>query len=267
MQTPKSSPLPRFDSPPVIETVLGIEFAPLRHWSLLHFGLYWPLIRDEFPTFKILPPIKNAQGADGKPQFRISSEPDVRCWYVSADGAMLLQLQRDRLVLNWRKSDENGVYPRYEKSIRPTFLREWNRFQEFVNANDLGELKPTNCEVSYINHLIKGREWNDVKDVPAIFPFFASSKATSFLPDWTDVAFEVNFKMPSDSGHLKVNLTPVVRISDGNEAFQLTLSAQGCPTKLDDESVLAWLDSAREWVVRGFDDLTSAKLHALWKKK
>ena len=36
-----SERLPSFDAPPVIETVLGVQFAPLENWQIPH---YWPSV-------------------------------------------------------------------------------------------------------------------------------------------------------------------------------------------------------------------------------
>lgn len=33
--------LPRFDAPPVIETVLSLQFEPLKNYSNAHAGWYW----------------------------------------------------------------------------------------------------------------------------------------------------------------------------------------------------------------------------------
>jgi len=43
--------LPDFNEPPVIETVLGLQFDSLESFSIPHFGLYWS---------KILPIIQNS---------------------------------------------------------------------------------------------------------------------------------------------------------------------------------------------------------------
>lgn len=40
--------LPRFDVPPVVEMVLGVEFADLPGWSIPHYGLFWGRIRSDY---------------------------------------------------------------------------------------------------------------------------------------------------------------------------------------------------------------------------
>jgi hypothetical protein len=48
---------------------------------------------------------------------------------------------------------------------------------------------------------------------------------------------------------------------------QLRLTARGLPDGQDLDGVLAWMDLGREWIVRGFADITSPSAHALWERK
>ena len=48
---------PKFKRPPVAETLLGVQFAPLRSFSIPHFGLYWARIRSDYPDQEMKPPL------------------------------------------------------------------------------------------------------------------------------------------------------------------------------------------------------------------
>src|SRR5208283_4765348 len=102
--------LPDFGNPPVVETVLGVEFAPLSKWGIPHFGLFWNGIRDEYPRFEVQPPLESAPEKFTKqdkllPQisFQLVSHIPVRCWFVHQSDARLLQVQNNRFIHNWRK--------------------------------------------------------------------------------------------------------------------------------------------------------------------
>jgi len=56
----KKRTLPDYTLPPVIETVLGVQFRPLANFSVLHFGLYWEKVREEYPKYEIQPPLTAA---------------------------------------------------------------------------------------------------------------------------------------------------------------------------------------------------------------
>ena len=73
-----------FESPPVVETVLGVEFAPIRGWAVPHFGLYWNEVRSEFPRFDVHAPLPSQieRFDDSPPPFVFRLEPGpppVRC--------------------------------------------------------------------------------------------------------------------------------------------------------------------------------------------
>jgi hypothetical protein len=82
--------LPKFNRPPVVETVLGVEFAQLIRWGIPHFGLYWATIRNEYQHCPVREPLLSrieTFGEEGKheitfgfPQSRwfIRCHPDLR---------------------------------------------------------------------------------------------------------------------------------------------------------------------------------------------
>ena len=199
-------------------------------------------------------------------EVQILTEPEIRCWFINKDDRSLIQVQRDRFTYNWRKADSADRYPRYADSVRPGFQRVWERFAAFVNENQLGELNVVQCEVSYINHLDIGEGWESASDLPHLFPCWAGKASGDFLPAPENVGFDISYRMPDKRGRLRVSLKPAIRNQDAAEILMLTLTARGRPDGSDIESVLGWLDMGREWVVRGFTDFTSAKMHSLWQR-
>src|SRR5438132_13880540 len=129
-------PLPEFESPPVSEVALSIEFLPLPAWRVSHAGLYWSHIRKDYPHTDVQPPIpsqieKFGEGLWQPPLLRFEiSNPDVtRSWFITEDRTRLIQIQRDRFVINWRKVHGDEVYPRYDREMRPRFELEWGHFK------------------------------------------------------------------------------------------------------------------------------------------
>src|SRR2546428_11952886 len=107
-----------YDDPPVVEIVLGVEFAPLEKWEIPHFGLFWNRIQTRYPRFEINPPLasdverprlefKQAQ----LPRVELVSKPQVRCWFLNDANTELIQVQYDRFVHNWRKVLGSETYP------------------------------------------------------------------------------------------------------------------------------------------------------------
>src|SRR5262245_37109554 len=109
--------LPDFAKPPVVETVLDVGFAPLPGWRIPHFGLFWQSIRDEYPTFRDQPPLLLERETFGKRQsqplnlaFEFLNQPEARCWFEEKSGARLIQIQHDRFIHNWRKTEKQQEY-------------------------------------------------------------------------------------------------------------------------------------------------------------
>src|SRR5437870_4895726 len=98
---PKSRPhgLPDFDRPPVTEVVLSIQFAILPAMRTVHAGIYWNLIRAQYPKVSEQPAIMSMfETFGGTPtlsSFRIqtfATPPMARHWFETDDGEHLVQL-------------------------------------------------------------------------------------------------------------------------------------------------------------------------------
>jgi uncharacterized protein (TIGR04255 family) len=269
MSVGRRSPLPKFKFPPVVETALSIEFAPIASWNARYFSEFWTEIRDAFPYLEFQPPIvSQPETFDRQPaEMRLVFPGGTRCWFISADDRRLVQLQNDRFVYNWRKGDSPSPYPRYEESIRPAFEAEYVRFLDFLSRHGAGVVEIIQCEVTYINHLEKGKGWESAANFHEVFRFWSNSQQMSFLPSPEDATFEVRYRMPERRGRMRINVQPGIRNIDGLELLQMTLTARGKPAGSDLESAMSWLDQGREWVVRGFADFTTAKMHSIWGRE
>lgn len=268
----ESKNLPRFGDPPVIETVLGVEFAPIEGWSIPHFGLFWDTVRSDFPKSKVLPPLDSQIERFDAPvvpqglSISMLESPDVRCWFIAPDDRTLLQVQRNRFVFNWKKEGATDTYPHYDSAIRPSFEKYWARYLAFMTSAELPVPEVLQCEVSYINHLEIQKGWSSPAELSKVFPLLAERKWQSFLPEPEALAFEARFRLPNNRGRLRISSRPAIRSADGKEIIQLTLTVRGKPDGPSTDQVLEWLDFGRDWVVRGFADFTTKRMHDIWKR-
>jgi uncharacterized protein (TIGR04255 family) len=266
-------PFPKFADPPVIETALGVEFAPLSKWGIPHFGLFWHEIRGEYPRFEVQPalvPLLERFGKPDKllPQFAVhfADQVPVRCWFIHQSGTRLLQIQHDRFIHNWRKSGNADSYPHYD-AIRPLFFQEWRRFREFLAAEEIGTPEVHQCEVVYVNHLDPGKGWQTPADLAEVLGTRVGAGTDMFLPPPETAGLTASYCLPAELGRLHVQLQHIIRHADAAETLQLTLTARGRPASSHTEDLLKWFDLGREWVVRGFADFTTARMHTLWQRK
>lgn len=113
--------LPEFERPPVSEVAISVEFSGIDSWRAGHAGLYWRRIKSEYPASETQPPLPSQieRFDQRSPQGPVISmgivDPNsARFWFLSGDGTKLVQVQRDRFIINWRKVTGTEVYPRYK---------------------------------------------------------------------------------------------------------------------------------------------------------
>lgn len=261
-------PLRDFRDPPVIETLLGVQFVPLETLSVLHFGLFWARVRERYPRYQIQPPLDPAvEEFDLSPktrqlQLRTFKEPSIRCWFITEDGSQLVQLQKDRLIRNWRKRSPEENYPRYA-SLKPEFVFDWERFSNFLEEIELGVPEINQCEVTYVNHIVLEKGWQSFGETQKAITLLSEAQM-EFLPRPEFIEMNAGYAMPNKKGRLRVSMQPVFSAPLQREVLQLTLTARGKPTSSNLESVLEWFNLGHEWIVRGFVDLTTPEMHRAW---
>lgn len=274
--TERDQTLPDFINPPVIETVLSLQFAPLEKFGIPHFGLYWGKIRNQYPRFDLRPPIASVteefepSPINQKIGIRVAASfpvvPLVRCWYIDESENRLLQVQNDRFVCNWRKVKGDEVYPRYE-GIRDRFKEEWIRFGSFLREENLGTPEVNQCEVTYVNHIEYNLGWEGYSELSRVIACWKGYHSGTFLPSPEKVTLNARYLLPAKEGRLHISLEPVLRSRDVIEVLQLNLTARGAPSSSSVEDIFRWLDLGRDWVVRGFTDFTTEHMHRLWGRK
>jgi uncharacterized protein (TIGR04255 family) len=146
-----------FDHPPVYEAVIGLEFNALNLGALKLAGLQrvWAT---EYPSVQEMPALEPSV-AIGQPgpvaAFSFSIlPPPLRLWFADVDGHFLIQVQRDRLLLNWRKLD-GGEYPRYA-ALRERFAKAVQEFRDYVRDELNALVVPTAAEFGYSNRVPSG---------------------------------------------------------------------------------------------------------------
>lgn len=262
-----------FDEPPVVETVLSLQFEKLTAMQVVHFGVFWNRIRSRFPITEersALPSIverfpDQVAGA-GRIQFEAVEVPPLpRIWMVNGTGTEMIQLQNDRFIKNWRKAGEADLYPHYEPVIKPAFERDFREFQSFLAEERLGEIKVTQCEVTYVNHIVSGSGWLHFSEADQIFTFL--NRPSQPTPgNAEDMSIHVRFPIAiSDKrpiGRLHVDVQPALRASDNRPMYVMNLTARG-----QYGSGFDFFDIGRQWIVKSFERLTTEYMHRIWRKK
>jgi len=269
----KSKVLPEFADPPVNETLLSIQFAPVPNFGIQHYGLYWASIRQSFPKVQTLPALPSVtEQFDDRPRrqpsigIQLLTQPDVRCWFLDETGNRLLQVQRDRFVHNWRQISGNEKYPRYP-SVKKTLHDEWIRFCDFLAKEKLDVPQVNQCEVTYVNHIDYDKGWSGYGQFSHVIAGWSGKGTDNFLPAPERVNMEVQYRLPANLGRLHISVEPVIRARDSKEVLQVTLTARGAPASSTVADIFVWMDLGREWIVKGFADFTTQSMHKIWGRQ
>ena len=258
-----SSQLPSYKNPPVNEVVCGMRFDTSEKFRITHLGFLWDKFRSEYPNIQHAPPITSSKG-----EFVVDAAigmPIPRVWFINKKDDQLVQFQVDRFYFNWRR--RQGDYPRYSHVIK-NFESVLNTITNFFNEFELGEFRPIEYELSYINHIPKGQGWNTIDDLPNIFSDFVWKQTKErFLPNPLKVAWSTEFMLQENQGRLIVNLKEATRIEDKTPLLVLELKAIGEDAGNNKDAILNWFNIAHKWIVKGFTDLTTPAAHKIWERE
>lgn len=247
-----------FERPPVAETALGVVFAPISKWTAVHFGLFWESVRSLYPVTEI-------KIATGQVELKLPSEIvdfPIRTLFVDESGNQLLQVQRNAFIRNWRQTEQTTQYEHYE-NVRPLFERDWAIFSKFLSDEHLGAPEVVQCEVTYINHLVRGREWANFEDVSRVFRVWSGGNVGSLRASQM-VSFTTAYDLPNNAGRLQVVVQPGIRKTDSKEIIQFAITATIKPRGSSSAEILRSLDTGHSAVVTSFRDFTTPEMHSFW---
>lgn len=164
MSLPFSSP--KFAHPPVVETILGLQFEPLLKFRSHHFGWFWSesLKASGWEPVGDDRPLPKYTERFGDAQLRLSTAapvsgvPSLRMKLRHPERSLVLQIQPDKLYLTWGRSGPET--PSYS-DIRPVLDELIRYFEGFAADSGLGKVVPNLWEVCYINRIPRGELWNE----------------------------------------------------------------------------------------------------------
>jgi uncharacterized protein (TIGR04255 family) len=275
VQPARPSDLPDFKQPPLSEVVLSIQFAPLQKFGNAHVGLFWRTLRSRYPKVTELPALPAAFetfGAPARPmlpgfQFEtLLAPPMSRYWFEKEGEPDLLQIQQDRLIHNWRRQNESQVYPRYER-VRALFRKEMDAFTKFVATEGFGDIRPNQCEVTYVNTI--DLPAGSHRNLQEICPLWSGETSAPIDLQLENSTVQLRYFLKEDErniGRLYVGFTPAVKPSDLSPVFRIDITARAKPREESISAAFDLLDHERDKVVRAFAAVTTPQMHEIWER-
>ena len=270
---------PKFDRPPVVETALSVQFAPLAQYTGAHAGWFWkeyldklgepskewsqvveaPKLPDQFERF-------GAEDVWVPPSVKLfPGMQSPRTLIIRSDGERMIQIQDSRFILNWKKQSDD--YPSYDALV-PEFRTLLHTFESFAAEGHLGELAYNQWEVVYVDQFKKGEMWESARDWGKIFPGLSMPPVSiNQVPRTNDETMSADwrFSLAGQLGRLYISLKQVRIPPSNDEVLNITFVARGPVTA--SQSWEQGLDNGHDAITAMFLSITSAQAQESWKKR
>jgi uncharacterized protein (TIGR04255 family) len=260
--------LPEFVNPPVTEVAVGVQFAPipqLRPIELADLREKW---RGEYPVSQDQPPlppsIEGQPGGMPRVQLRLGPPVMSRLWFLSNDSTRLVQLQLDRLIVNWRQVKGDEMYPRFPE-MQKRFEQRASELSAFVFERGFGAIDVNQVELNYVNFIPdaddRPRPLEDVLRVTTL-------NSANHLDPPQQARLGLTFEIP-DVGKPPVRLYTEAAPSRVGErsGVQFRLTVRGAPTGGSIANALEFIDGAHRHIVQSFHEMTVPEMHNVWVRK
>ena len=267
------TPLPRFSKPPVSEVALGVQFPPIL--NPVHLGLYYQEVKSRFPKMQVHPPIPTVfetfgpSGSSlpfGFPAFPVAAV-SPRMWFMSDDENLLIQLQSDRLLFNWRGGIQGAPYPHFD-AVQSEFMSAFDKLAALVESQEMS-IEVNQCEVVYINPILASNTNVSFSDPQKAFRVWSAEVGPEWQEPLENLAFNARYLLNDEAGNpfgrLTVTLASGLATNESN-VFQLELTARGLPQGVGREGIAAFHNRGHRTIVRCFAAITTPEMHKLWER-
>jgi uncharacterized protein (TIGR04255 family) len=269
--TDQKTPGPVFNQPPVIETVIGVQFAPLPGFSSAHVGWFWKKyldekwtkitdavpLPDEFERFEAAP------SAGMHLRFEPMKLPS-RLQVSWANDGRMIQIQPTRFHYNWNRV--GGEYPRY-RSVRDEFDHYFGAFCRFAAEAKLGDIAPNQWEVTYIDSVPQGALWTTPADWHEVLPGLFSARPPVGEVRLESFGGEWHYEIPPQRGrlHLSVQLARIG--NDPTPVLLMQTTARGPVGAGGTASIAEGLELGHRTALDTFTRIISEKAQKAWGRQ
>ena len=251
----------------MVEVALAIQLEGSIGFRSLDLAVLADRWVDDFPSAEERAPLPmmGPDPDDPEVSLEVSDEAQTpRLWLQNEAGNRVLQLQQDRIVVNWQKGGSDDTYPRYA-TIRESLVDAWGRLNQAMDDLQLNVPPPSICEVLYVNHLGADQGWRSADDTAALIAPWAGTMSDGFLPENPHKGFLLHYHLPDRRGWLNIDAWTTDARSD-ERLMVLTLVSRGSASSPDLDGALDFMDSAHAWIVRGFTSVTTMEAHKQWRR-
>ncbi|MFI6282097.1 TIGR04255 family protein [Streptomyces sp. NPDC050988] len=262
--------LPDFARPPVVEVACGVKFRKVPELHGLRIAPLYEMWKSELPVIDEQPTLPSIEAgpAGSSPKILVDfpSLRQTRYWFQSESGSDLVQLQPDRLIVNWRSCGNGEDYPRFEYVLN-NLSRRVADLSRFIEENFRSKLEILHVELSYVNSLrARGSDKWDLGELFHTWPDFATHHLGRPANSQMTFDFPIESARTGRDFFLRASIEPG-EVNDETPGTFLTMTAQGRPSGISAEAALESIDEAHDHLVRSFAEITTETAHERWGRR
>ena len=248
----------KYRNPPINELIIGAYFEPIMPLHAEHIGLFWGQVRNEFPKIQQQPELSLpivAPALTFQIGFTDEAYPMPRFWLVAEDDTMLMQIQKNAFLLNWRKRETD--YPHFE-NVKSYFDKYFALYSRFLKK-ELGieVIGIQIAELTYSNLVESGQYWKDAGDTQQLIPSLSIPDPGIPVEEKPEFNYLTAYKLAPDL-ILNVAVRTGRKTTEAGKGVLVlefrALGALGAVSKADAD---AWYDRAHELIGRCFTMMTN----------
>ncbi len=261
---------------------MSVQFDSVEGLKIPHLGLIWQGFKSRFPNVEqhgnLGPVVERVRPSRvTQPQISLSTAVETpRVWFLSEDGADLVQIQSNRFVRNWRKQPTvNRDYPHYDDHIRPSFLSDLNEFRQALIDNGLEDISINQCELTYVNHITPNEVWQSHSQIDRILNIWSKESSKSLGSGFENASVRFSNKIEDSAGEflgrVHFDMQPQFLVQSGKSGepspvFVCNLVARGRPISDKEDGFIRFLDLGRRQMIELFERIFTEAIQESWEK-
>lgn len=242
-----------FSNAPVIEVILGSQFEGVTFESKSIFDFY-NSVKENFPDIQENPPLAALiENIDSPSETRIISGFTSRKFFINNSQNKLIQIQPDRFLFNWRKTNNEEEYPHFD-SVFSEFIGIFNQLEDKISIKS----KLNQLEMTYVDHILL-EDFNMSNFNPnKILNIFNLSKNIK------NINSSFHFPIKEIKGNMICNIKSAFRNIDKKRLIIIESTCRGIN---DNQTIDQWFDIAHKNLIELFKEITTKEAKLKWGLK
>lgn len=242
----------RLSNAPVVEVVIGVQLNahPLDSHFIYNF---YEEIKEQYPLTTYNPPLPiifqdGLRGFTGE-----LAQFDVRTFFISLNRDKLVQIQSNKILFNWRKTDNESEYPHF-KNVLEKFMEIFNKIQQkrhlFQFINQL--------EVTYFDHFyLEDFNINNFNPQPILNIF-------NINRDISNLEYLITYPQKELKAEVIVDIKSGINNENQKKLFSMETTCRGFNSEIPLE---IWFDKAHKELLDIFWETTTETAKQKWGHK